>query len=81
MSQSRPFFHSRKTLPLIFLGLGLILIAISTYFIWRDASAQANFSTVPVKVNFAAPELTLTDIQGISHSIADYRGQVVLVNL
>jgi thiol-disulfide isomerase/thioredoxin len=32
-------------------------------------------------VNFPAPELTLSDIQGNSHSLADYRGQVVLVNL
>ncbi|HEX9333586.1 MAG TPA: TlpA disulfide reductase family protein, partial [Anaerolineales bacterium] len=43
--------------------------------------AQTDFSTVPVKVSFPAPKLTLTDTQGISHSLADYRGQIVLVNL
>jgi thiol-disulfide isomerase/thioredoxin len=32
-------------------------------------------------VKFPAPELTLTDSQGVSRSLADYRGQVVLVNL
>jgi cytochrome c biogenesis protein CcmG/thiol:disulfide interchange protein DsbE len=81
MTESKPLLHPRKTLPLVFLGFGLILIAVSTYFILRESSSQTDFSTVPVKVNFAAPELTLTDIQGASHSLADYRGQVVLVNL
>ena len=32
-------------------------------------------------MKYAAPELTLTDTQGISRSLADYRGQIVLVNL
>lgn len=81
MTESKPLLHPRKTLPLVFLGFGLILIAVSTYFILREASPQTDFSTVPVRVNFSAPELTLTDIQGVSHSLADYRGQVVLVNL
>lgn len=36
---------------------------------------------MPVKVNYAAPNLTLTDVLGVSRSIADYRGQVLLVNL
>jgi len=81
VTKSKPLIHPRKGLPLVFLGFGLILIAISTYFILRDASPQADLSAVPVKVNFAAPNLTLTDLQGVSHSLTDYRGQVVLVNL
>ena len=68
-------------MPLVFLGAGLILIGISAYFIWQDSSPQPDLSAVPVKVNFAAPQLTLTDIQGVSRSLADYHGQVVLVNL
>jgi cytochrome c biogenesis protein CcmG, thiol:disulfide interchange protein DsbE len=81
MTESKPLLHPRKTLPLVFLGFGLILIGVSTYFILQESSPQTDFSTVPVRVNFIAPELTLTDIQGGSHSLADYRGQVVLVNL
>ena len=81
MTESKPLLHPRKMLPLIFLGFGLILIAVSAYFIVREASPRTDFSTIPVKVNYAAPELTLTDTKGVSHSIADYRGQVVLVNL
>jgi cytochrome c biogenesis protein CcmG/thiol:disulfide interchange protein DsbE len=71
----------RKIFPVLLLGLGAILIATSAYFILRGSSPPSDFSTVPVKVKFPAPELTLTDTQGISRSLADYRGQVVLVNL
>ena len=71
----------RKIFPLLLLGLGAVLIATSAYFILRDVSPQSDFATVPIKVSFPAPALTLTDIQGVSRSLADYRGQVVLVNL
>lgn len=71
----------RKTLPLLLLGLGAILIAGSVYFLLQNVLPQAGVETVPVKVSFPAPELTLMNTQGISHSLADYRGQVVLVNL
>jgi peroxiredoxin len=47
----------------------------------NNYTPQTDFSTVPVRVNFPAPELTLTDTQGVSRSLADYRGQIVLVNL
>ena len=77
MIESKP----RPTLPLFLLGLGLVLIIASTFYIARDYSLQSDFSTVPVQVNFPAPELTLTDTQGVTHSLTDYRGQVVLVNL
>lgn len=71
----------RKAAPLLLLGLGLILIAASIYFIMQDTPDQTELSAVPVRVNFASPELTLTDIDGVTHSLVDYRGQVVLVNL
>jgi len=72
---------TRKALPVILLGLGLILIATSVYYILQDASLQNDLATVPVQTSFSAPELTLTDLDGITRSLDDYRGQVVLVNL
>ena len=81
MTESKALLHPRKMLPLVFFGFGLILIIGSAYFILQDSSSQTDFSTIPVKVNYAAPELTLSDIQDVPHSLADYRGQVVLVNL
>ena len=71
----------RKIFPLLLLGVGALLIAASVYFLGRTSLPQADLSTVPVRVNFPAPELALQDMQGISRSLADYRGQVVLVNL
>src|SRR5688500_18410927 len=81
MVESKSDKQILKTLPLILIGMGDILIAASTYFILRDDPPRANFSTVPVKVNYPAPKLTLTDTQGSIQSLADYRGQVVLINL
>lgn len=71
----------RQIIPLILLGMGLILIAVSGYFILDGAAAQNDLSTVPVRVDFPAPELTLTDLSGTTRSLDDYRGQVILVNL
>ena len=71
----------RQTLPLLLLGLGLLLIVASALYMLRENSPQSDLSAVPAQVNFAAPELTLTDTLGMEHSLADYRGQVVLVNL
>lgn len=71
----------QKNIPHLLLALGLILIAASGYFILQDVSAQTDLSVVPAKVNYPSPELTLTDIDGITRSLTDYRGQVVLVNL
>lgn len=75
--------NSRKIFPLLFLGLGSILIAVSLYLVWRNQNQapQTTLLAVPAQVSFPAPDLTLTDIQGASRSLADYRGQVVLVNL
>jgi len=81
MSESTLSAPSRKTLSFILLALGLVLTATCAFFVLRGIPPQNSISTVPVQVNFPAPELTLTDMQGGSHSLADYRGQVVLVNL
>jgi peroxiredoxin len=70
-----------KFFPLIFLGLGLLLIAGSVYFLIQNAPPPTDLAAVPVKVNYPAPKLTLTDIHGTPSSLADLLGQVVLVNL
>ena len=77
MIESKP----RKILPLFLLGLGLLLIFAAAFYMLHENSLQSDFSTVPVQVNYPAPELTLTDSQGATRSLTDYRGQVVLVNL
>lgn len=67
-------------------GLGLIVLGVA---IWtalagasRSTATQAtDFSSVPVQVQIAAPDLELDDLAGARHSLSAYRGQVVLVNL
>ena len=72
----------RKNLPFILLGLGLVLIGTSAFYILRDLPLQAeNLSALPIEVDYPAPELILTDVDGVERSLAEYRGRVVLVNL
>ncbi len=76
-SQSR-----NRALPVIFLGIGLLLIAAAVYFLLQyNAAPSSDLSAIPVKVDYPAPELTLTNLEGSPVSLADYRGKVVLVNL
>lgn len=72
---------TRKSLPFLLLILGLTLVAGSGYYILRNVSNQNNLATIPVRTSFPAPKLTLTDLGGITRSLADYHGQIVLVNL
>lgn len=71
----------QRFLPWILIGLGFILINGAAYYLWKNTPPPSDLTVVPASVNYPAPELTLTDLQGVSHSLADYRGQVVLVNL
>ena len=72
---------------MLFLGGGLVLLGLAAFVTWPkaeaspDASLSDSASTVPVAVNYAAPILTLSDLAGMEHSLVDYHGQVVLVNL
>lgn len=72
---------------MLFLGVGLVLLGLAAFLAWPknvtspDAALSSSSSTVPVAVNYAAPLLTLSDLAGTEHSLVDYHGQVVLVNL
>lgn len=76
--------HSNTFVALIMIGVGLITLGILS-FVYLDSSnsqaAASDFSTIPVDVNYAAPALKLTDLDGNSVSLDMYRGKVVLVNL
>lgn len=78
---------SVRTLSLAISGTGLVLLGIlvGLTLYWRqaeDATQQpTDFSAVPARVHFEAPALTLNDLGGVQHSLSDYLGQVVVVNL
>lgn len=82
---------SRRRSPVGFFvaGAGLIVLAIAFALLARpdeqaasaeDAAGGNPASAIPSPVNYAAPELTLNRVDGQSAALADYRGQVVLVN-
>jgi thiol-disulfide isomerase/thioredoxin len=79
---------SRANIPaMIILGSGLILLGLAAFIAWPKAQASpetpvsGELSTIPVEVNYAAPNLELTDLDGMEHELTDHLGEVVLVNL
>lgn len=92
MNKRKKFARNRKAaqkqniVAMVVVGAGLILIGAAALFALPSGTnagqEQSGISrTVPVEVDFAAPELKLSDLNGDEHALADYRGQVVLVNL
>ncbi len=69
---------------LALIGAGLIILGAAAYIYLPEPNAAAVTSEVnsamPLNVSYAAPELSLTDLQGSPVALADYRGTVVLVN-
>ncbi|MHB8776974.1 MAG: TlpA family protein disulfide reductase [Anaerolineales bacterium] len=70
---------------MLLIGAGLISIGIMFMLLLNKSSASTqatqDFSAIPVKVDFAVPELILEDLSGNPVSLDDQRGSVVLVNL
>lgn len=73
-----------RYLALLLVGSGLIISALVLALILIRRDVVANESSgnfvVPAAVSFPAPELSLTDLDGNAVTLADYHGQVVLVN-
>jgi len=69
---------------LIFVAAGLFLIGAAVIFALPRAQQEAvndsGLSAIPAEVNFPAPDLALTDLQGNISSLADHLGEVVLIN-
>lgn len=66
----------------IVIGAGLILLglAVGIMLLNQPAPTEQRAGVIPAPVNFPAPELALTRLDGHAESLADYLGQVVLVN-
>jgi cytochrome c biogenesis protein CcmG, thiol:disulfide interchange protein DsbE len=72
-----------QTRILLVIGAGLMLIAIAAFLSLPKAQTEvisAGTSAIPLTVNFPAPEVKLTDLQGRPVALSDYKGQVVLYN-
>ena len=72
---------------MIILGSGLILLGLAAFVAWPktesspDLPPSEGLSTIPVEVNYEAPALELSDLEGMGHELTDHLGEVVLVNL
>lgn len=84
-----PRSNNNRALALALIGAGLVLIgALAVFMLPRlDAGSGSEAlasggerSAIPVPVNFPAPDLELTDLDGESVALADFSGDVVLVN-
>lgn len=71
----------QRLVPILMLVLGFLLINVSAYFLYRNITTQTDFQVVPAPVKYRAPELALTTLGGSTATLADFQGQVVLVNL
>jgi peroxiredoxin len=74
-----------RIFAMLLMGAGLVVIgaALSAIVFTRNRPGPTlaeEASVVPAPVNFAAPALSLPNTSGVTESLADYRGRVVLVN-
>ncbi len=67
-------------------GAGLLILGLASFLFLAQnqgdaAEASANERSVtPMEVSFPAPELSLENLAGETQSLADFKGDVVLVN-
>ncbi len=66
----------------LWLLLGILLIAagIAAWLWLPEMLPQEDASAIPVAVDFLAPDLHFTTLEGKDIALSDYRGKVVLVN-
>ena len=67
------------------IGIFLVLIGIALFVVMQGTSGEAaapaaDLSVVPVAVNYPAPQLALENVNGETESLADFGGQVLLLN-
>lgn len=74
---------STPPLGLFAIGGGLLLVGLLAFFAFPGESQETrpqSLSSVPIPVDYPVPALRLEQLQGGKAALADYAGQVVLVN-
>jgi peroxiredoxin len=83
MSKKKYHRKRQRQFPVIPMVLGLLLIAFGILVMVSPKSSGSTISSssvVPMPVNYAAPQLSLQNINGQTESLTDYRADIVLVN-
>ncbi|MFN8434420.1 MAG: TlpA disulfide reductase family protein [Anaerolineales bacterium] len=74
-----------RIMALVMIGFGFLALGIAFLLLKSQdevsTGSSIDFSTVPAKVDFPAPDLSFIDLGTDPVSLSDYRGSVVLVNL
>ena len=72
-------------MALVMIGFGFLALGIAFLLLRNQdevsTGSSIDFSTVPAKVDFPAPDLSFIDLGTDPVSLSNYRGSVVLVNL
>lgn len=72
---------SGQIIPLALIGLGLIVIGLVVMSVLTGQNTNnTQFTVVPAKVNYPAPELSLINLNSQIVSLSDYRKDIVLIN-
>jgi cytochrome c biogenesis protein CcmG/thiol:disulfide interchange protein DsbE len=80
----------QRAIAFIVIGIGLIMVGVAAMALltslrghsrWSQTENTVETSVVPTQADYAAPDLTLNDLDGNHRSLSDYVGQVVLVNM
>jgi thiol-disulfide isomerase/thioredoxin len=67
---------------MIMIGAGLIFLGFTLFIFLKSSQASVQeYSATPQKVDYPAPELVVTVLDGDPVSLRDYHGKVMLVNL
>lgn len=84
---NRKIAHANKAMVLTLLGLFVFVLGgLVVGFLARSSASSSIedisfYSPIPPRVvEFPAPELSLADVDGITHNLVDFSGKVVLVN-
>jgi peroxiredoxin len=79
--------HAAQAAALLLIGAGLLVLGLVGVFLMPELGKLTGagplsdpYSSTPVEMEYPAPELELTDLEGNEVSLADYLGKVVLVN-
>jgi peroxiredoxin len=74
----------RNLIISIVVGVGFMMLVMFALMSAPRSNANTgggqSLSTIPVEVDYPAPELSLQNINGTTESLTDYRDKVVLVN-
>jgi peroxiredoxin len=76
--------QKRNSIIAIVFGAGIMVLGVLALMSASRSNANAgggqSLSTIPVEVNYPAPELSLQNINGNTEALTDFRDKVVLVN-